>query len=94
MNFKKILNYKVENVINALTAILSVSKSNMFVPGKIENWMVIMDLEGCSIFKISLEVFQKIIDLLTTNYVNTLEKLFILNPPFGIQSVYKLIESF
>ena len=69
----------------ALFALLNIVKEIILVPGYIENWIVIIDLEGLNNNKEIVEGFIKnniIIELIDTfelNYPNYLEKIFLIN---------------
>lgn len=72
---------------------LAISKENQFIPGKVESWIVVLDLDQMSLLRLSIGVVQQVIELLNINFVCTLEKLLIVNPPSSIHCIYKFIES-
>lgn len=67
-------------------------KKNMFLGGKIENWIFIIDTKGKGIFDLPLKALGMIIDVMQVNFGGHLEKLFILNPSFGLSTTWSVIE--
>lgn len=64
----------------------------MMVGGKIENWIFIIDTREKGIFDLPLKALGVIIDIMQVNFGGHLEKLFILNPSFGLSTTWSVIE--
>jgi hypothetical protein len=64
------------------------------VPGKVENWVVIIDLKDISITGIPAKALQKMITCFQNNYKARLGKMFVLNASFFIRTVWLMVEAF
>ncbi len=65
----------------------------MFVPGKIENWVLIIDLEGIGLRNAPSQL-KKTIDSFQNNYRARLAKMFVLNASFLIRTIWVIVEGF
>lgn len=75
-------------------------QNNMFVPGKVENWMAIIEMKNFSLFSLPYKVLsrfnktiQKVIKIMTENFLNVVEKQFILNAPYLMRKSWSIVES-
>ena len=64
----------------------------MFVDNKIENWIIIIDVKERGIFDLPLKGLGVIINVMQFNFSGCLEKMFILNPSFGLNTSWSIIE--
>lgn len=66
--------------MQALSYFLGVIKKNMFIPGKIENWILIIETNNEGVFRVPPNTLEIIVENLNINFTGHLEKMFILNP--------------
>ncbi|KAL4487616.1 hypothetical protein ABPG72_017405 [Tetrahymena utriculariae] len=83
-----------KHTLEALCYFLKKVQSCMFYPGKIENWIIILETNKMSFFKFPLGILKMIIQTLSVNFNATLEHLFILNPSTSFNVVWGGASSF
>lgn len=71
---------------------LETVKKHMFVGGKVENWRFVIDTREKGVFDLPLKALGMIIDVMQVNFGGCLEKLYILNPSFGLSTMWSVIE--
>jgi len=64
----------------------------MMVPGAIENWIILIDLNQLSILKLNYSAIGRVIQVLQAHFTCTLEKMYILNPSSMFSIAWKLIK--
>ncbi|EAR84347.2 divergent CRAL/TRIO domain protein (macronuclear) [Tetrahymena thermophila SB210] len=77
-----------KHTLEALCYFLKKIQSYMFYPGKIENWIIILETNKMSFFKFPIGILKMIIQTLSVNFNATLEHLFILNPSTSFNVVW------
>lgn len=78
--------------MRAICVFLEMIKYNMFVDGKVENWRFVIDTKEKGVFDLPLKVLNVIIGVMQVNFGGHLEKLYILNPSFGLSTMWSVIE--
>ena len=78
--------FNAKLLCRALFALLNIIKEIILVPGYIENWLVIIDLDGFidkkeTIQKLYEDHLEELINVFQMNYPNYLEKLYFINFP-------------
>jgi hypothetical protein len=58
----------------------------------VENWRFIIDTKEKGVFDLPLKALGVIIDVMQVNFGGHLEKLYILNPSFGLSTTWSVIE--
>lgn len=71
---------------------LEMVKTQMMLDGKVENWIFIIDTKGKGIFDLPLKALGVIIEVMQVNFGGSLERLYILNPSFGLSTTWSVIE--
>ncbi len=66
----------------------------MFIDYNIENWVLILETGELGVFGLPMNGLGVIIGSMSTYYCATLEKLFILNPSWGLRTAWSVIEGF
>ena len=66
----------------------------MLLPGQIENYIVIIDVNKLGVSQIPKGTLSKIIDCLSKGYRYRTKRMFVLNTTFSIKLAWKVIESF
>ena len=83
-----------EELTKSVSVILDMVRAYMFRPYHIENWVMIIDLGNKGVFSLPINALKQIIGSMATNYCATLEKMFILNPPWIVKQAWNMIEGF
>lgn len=81
-----------DHITRAMCVFLETVKKNMFIDGKVENWIFVIDTKNKGIFDLPLKALGVIIDIMQVNFGGHLEKLYILNPSFGLSTTWSVIE--
>lgn len=69
-------------------------KENLFVPGKIENWIFLIDLANISIFKLPINSLKDLGNTLEKNYRTKLFRMYTVNAPWTLTVLYGLMKTF
>jgi len=86
-------NFDIENFQIALITLLDILKEYCFVPGRVENWIVILDTRRINFSQFPLKELSPIKTLLTACYPVSLERLIVVNASESVFSSWKNIES-
>ena len=81
--------FSLENVIKANHLLLEYIKTEVLIPGKIETWNIIIDLDGSNSFHYPKSHLQHIIDELTRFYPGRLNLMIMINTPKLIKFLMK-----
>lgn len=63
------------------------------IPGKIENWTVILDMNNVGLTQIPKSLLQGMISAMTKNYRGRMFKLFVLNVAWLVRGLWKLVKT-
>jgi len=96
MVFKiKLIDVKnVDPYVDAIVYLQESVKNNMFIPGQVESWSLIYDLDGIGITDLPLTTMKKILGKISLNYGGRLHKLWIVNAPKGVSTTWKIVSTF
>jgi len=83
-----------EEIIKSSIFIIEYVLKNMFLPGQIENYIVIIDVNKLGVSEIPKSILSKIIDCLSKGYRYRTKRMYVLNTTFSIKLAWKFIESF
>lgn len=64
----------------------------LFYNGKVENWIILLDICGKGILNFPFKMLIKLISLTAVNFRNTLFKIFILNPSISLNTSWNIIK--
>ena len=67
---------------------------NMFIPGQVENWVIIYDLGGMGVTEIPISAIKSTTAKMGSNYGGRLFKMFTVNAPGTIYFTWKMISAF
>ena len=84
--------YPIENFICSIDKIISYLMAHFFIPGQIENWVVITDLKDVSIWDPPLKLL-KIFEFLQTKYIFRLKYLYIYNMDTILNFCFNIIKN-
>lgn len=65
----------------------------MMVNCFIENWIIIMDVDNLSVFRLPIKVIKKIVEATSTCFCTRMESMFIINPSFALKAGWNIIQS-
>jgi hypothetical protein len=95
-NFHKVLllimQYTMNDYYCALNHLLKPVIDGMFVPGKVENWIIVIDTEGKLL--LPLHMVECIVRKLSVIYCGRLEKMYIVNANILFKLGYKVVKQF
>lgn len=66
----------------------------MFIPGQVENWLIIYDLGGMGITEIPMSAIKTTTGKMSANYGGKLFKMFSMNAPGTIWFAWKAVSAF
>jgi len=81
-------------MIDALTFFLEFIIANLLLPGQIENWIFILDLNGMGLSTLPLNPLKKLLGYLQHNYRGRLYVMYIVNTPSTIYIPWKIAKKF
>lgn len=95
VDVRKIVDYQmdVDHFINAMVHVLEVIRMKMYLPGHVENNIVIIETDSMSLFNVPLGHLQGIISTASNNYPESLAKMYILNPSFILRTSWNLVKN-
>ncbi|EAR86555.2 CRAL TRIO domain protein (macronuclear) [Tetrahymena thermophila SB210] len=82
-----------KNVMRALCVLQDMIKKYMFVNYHIENWVFIIDTGGMGLFDLPINALKMIIGAMSINYCACMDKVFILNPSFGLNASWSVVSA-
>ncbi|CAD8063213.1 unnamed protein product [Paramecium primaurelia] len=85
--------FNEEVYINALSYYFGIIKKNCFVPGKIENWVFIMDTKKLGLSKFPFKAIQIATKTMQVNFCGCLDKLYLLNPSSSLSFSWKMVSA-
>jgi CRAL/TRIO domain len=66
-------------------------KKVMFIPGKVENWVFVLETNKIGVFGLPLKTLGIVIDCMSVNFCGCLDKMYILNPSSGLDFTWGAI---
>eukprot|EP00742_Colponemidia_sp_Colp-10_P004374 GILJ01004669.1.p1 GENE.GILJ01004669.1~~GILJ01004669.1.p1 ORF type:complete len:544 (+),score=93.40 GILJ01004669.1:62-1693(+) len=85
---------QVVNVCNLTVFQLEYGLKHIMVPGKVENWNIILDLAGVSLSNIPYKAMKELVSTLQSNYRARLHTMFIVNAPTLVYGVWRVVKGF
>jgi len=90
--FKKNLSkYSYEDWERAIVYFMEYNIKNLLIPGQIENWNTICDLDDCSVMTLPSE-FTRILNMITANYRCRLFVMYILNLSIFLRAIWQVVK--
>ena len=83
--------YPIENFIVAIDKMIIYLKEHFFIKGQVENWVMIADLNGVSIWSPPIKMI-KIFDFLQVKYLCRLKSLYIYGMGYVLNFCWKIIK--
>ena len=80
-------------MLNSICYFLESIEKSMLVNSYVENWIIIMDVDNLSVFRLPLKVITKIVETTATYFCTRMEYMFIINPSFVLKTGWNLVAS-
>jgi len=85
--------YEFDDIVKAIIYFIEYIITYMLIPGQVENWNIIIDLNDVSIFSIP-DSLMKIFKILQANYRARLNSMFILGMTGFLNALWTIVKSF
>ena len=85
--------FEEKEIIDASIFLFQFVVNNMFIPGQIENWVMILNFEGSSPLNMP-DIVKKLIKIVSENFLSRLYKCYIYGMSFLISLLFKIICNF
>lgn len=82
-----------ELILRCVFFTLEVVIHKLMIPGRIEQWRVIVDLNGTNLLALQVTLIKQIAHALTVNYRGRLSQMFIINAPYIISGLWSLVKT-
>jgi len=82
---------KLEDYMEAICFVLDTVRKYYFVPGKVENWVIIIENNSLGLLDFPTKMVKAINDITAVNYTSTLDKLYIMNPSSVLKLSWNMI---
>jgi hypothetical protein len=89
--------FDVKDIETATLATIFVHEevmAKMFIPGQVENWIIIYDLGGMGVTDIPISAIKGSTQKMSQNYGGRLYKMFVVNAPGTIYFSWKMVSAF
>ncbi|EAS02076.2 CRAL TRIO domain protein (macronuclear) [Tetrahymena thermophila SB210] len=83
-----------ETILRSICVFLDMIKKYMFLDYYIENWIMVIDTGGLGLSSLPINGLKLIIGSMSINYCATMEKMYILNPSFMLNTSWNIIKGF
>ncbi|KAK1940261.1 hypothetical protein X943_000832 [Babesia divergens] len=82
-----------EQILRCIFFTLEVVIHKLMVPGRVEQWKVIVDLNGTNLLGLQVSLIKQIARALTVNYRGRLSQMYIINAPYIISGLWSLVKN-
>lgn len=82
---------KYEDMDIGLDWIISLIRKECYRPYFIENWIMVVDADDMGIMSFPIGFFSNLLKLTQVNHPACLHKMYIVNPPFSVGAIFKMI---
>jgi len=82
----------MDDFTETLCTLCSVVEKYCFVPGKVENWVFIIETNNMSMWSFPFKILQKLVTMTSIAFTSTMHKLFILNAPRILKASWGMIQ--
>lgn len=65
----------------------------MFVDYHVENWVFIIDTGNMGLFDLPINALKMMISAMSLNYCACMDKVYVLNPSFGLKTSWSIVSS-
>lgn len=83
-----------ESILKTIDYVSTMVIDKMMIPGQIENWVTIMDLNQASLGSIPVSTIKTIVGYLSNHYKSRLFRLYMINTTSSVTTIWKTIKFF
>ena len=96
INANEILKLKMEpaDLTDLVVYLVEWGTENLLVPGRVENWVILIDMKDVSTTKIPRDKLTPMVKLMQNNYRGRLNRMFVVNMPMLAYALWKLVKIF
>lgn len=96
LNFTRfdLTHFTIDEFVNATIFLLEYIKTNMFLPGIVENWVSVADLGHQGLSSLPISSFKSVVHVLQENYRCRLGISYVFNSPRTISFIWGMIKPF
>jgi len=94
MNLRLFDEKRTDLIIRTFTYFFEEIIEHVLLPGQVEQWVTIMDVEGFSLFSLPLGGGRKLLNHLETHYRGRLYRLYLVNSPSAVWLSWKIVKQF
>ncbi|GFE55801.1 CRAL TRIO domain-containing, putative [Babesia ovis] len=80
-------------VLRCIFFMLEVTIHRLMVPGRVEQWKVIVDMNGTNLLGMQVSLIKQIARALTVNYRGRLSQMFLINAPYIISGLWGIVKN-
>lgn len=85
--------YEIAHFVSVINLLITYLSNHFFIPGQVENWVMIADVTGVSMWKPPTKIL-KVFDFLMTKYLCKLSVLYIYGMNYILNMCWKVIKPF
>jgi len=82
----------MDDFCDTLCALCAVLEEYCFVPGKVENWVIIIETNNVGMWSFPFKILQNLVTITSIAFTSTLDKLYIMNPPRLLKASWSMIQ--
>eukprot|EP00828_Plagiopyla_frontata_P049014 TRINITY_DN9595_c0_g1_i2.p1 TRINITY_DN9595_c0_g1~~TRINITY_DN9595_c0_g1_i2.p1 ORF type:complete len:285 (+),score=46.04 TRINITY_DN9595_c0_g1_i2:313-1167(+) len=84
----------LQQFIRGMSYLLTSIRINMFLKYHVENWLIILDVQNMGALGLPIKMLNQIFEITYYGMTCTNDKLFIVNPSFSVNTVWKVVSAF
>jgi len=84
----------LEVFLDTITYQLEYLIKHFMLPGQVENWVFINNLNSMGLTSLPLTTLKKVMDYFQNNYRGRLYKMYVLNTPFSLNMIWSMVKTF
>lgn len=85
---------QMADMANAVMLTQEFMINNMFLPGQIENWVVIVNMAGQGLTDVPMSEIKGMAGILGSNYKSRMGRTWVINSSFAVSLIWKIIKKF
>ncbi|GIX64058.1 CRAL/TRIO domain-containing protein, putative [Babesia caballi] len=93
LQLRKVSNNQHDAVLRCVFFTLEVAIHRLMIPGRIEQWRVILDMNGTNLLGMQVTLMKQIARALTVNYRGRLSQMFVINAPYIISGLWGILKN-
>ncbi|GBE61289.1 CRAL TRIO domain-containing protein, putative [Babesia ovata] len=93
IQLRNVAKVQPELVLRCIFFTLELAINKLMIPGRIEQWKVIIDMSGTNLLGLQVSLIKQICRALTVNYRGRLSQMFLINAPYIISGLWGLVKN-